>query len=121
MEKKWRRISDAVIYSFFVSQSNSPQLDNEDLKQTDRDDLEEMDLKWQMDMLTMRDRRFIKKTGRNLDANRTYTIGFDMSKVECYNCHKRGHFARECRSQGTTGIKILLEELSQWRYLLLML
>nr|GEX07642.1 hypothetical protein [Tanacetum cinerariifolium] len=21
-----------------------------------------------------------------------------MSKVECYNCHRRGHFARECRS-----------------------
>nr|GEV74176.1 putative reverse transcriptase, RNA-dependent DNA polymerase [Tanacetum cinerariifolium] len=24
--------------------------------------------------------------------------GFDMSKVECYNCHRKGHFARECRS-----------------------
>nr|GEV13251.1 retrovirus-related Pol polyprotein from transposon TNT 1-94 [Tanacetum cinerariifolium] len=36
------------------SQSNSPQLDNEDLKQIDPDDLEEMDLKWQMVMLTMR-------------------------------------------------------------------
>nr|GFA17816.1 hypothetical protein [Tanacetum cinerariifolium] len=23
---------------------------------------------------------------------------FDKSKVECYNCHKRGHFARECRA-----------------------
>nr|GFC75733.1 hypothetical protein [Tanacetum cinerariifolium] len=36
---------------FFASQSNSPQLDNEDLKQIDIDDLE-MDLKWQMAMLT---------------------------------------------------------------------
>ncbi|GJR24304.1 ribonuclease H-like domain-containing protein [Tanacetum coccineum] len=26
------------------------------------------------------------------------TIGFDKSKVECYNCHKKGHFARECRA-----------------------
>ncbi|GKD40951.1 putative reverse transcriptase domain-containing protein [Tanacetum coccineum] len=26
------------------------------------------------------------------------TIGFDKSKVECYNCHKRGHFSRECRA-----------------------
>nr|GEW25960.1 putative ribonuclease H-like domain-containing protein [Tanacetum cinerariifolium] len=33
-------LSDAVIYSFFASQSNSPQLDNEDLKQIDPDDLE---------------------------------------------------------------------------------
>ncbi|GJQ94697.1 ribonuclease H-like domain-containing protein [Tanacetum coccineum] len=23
---------------------------------------------------------------------------FDKSKVECYNCHKRGHFARECKA-----------------------
>nr|GEW96954.1 putative ribonuclease H-like domain-containing protein [Tanacetum cinerariifolium] len=38
-------LSDAVIYSFFASQSNSPQLDNEDLKQIDPDDLEEIDLK----------------------------------------------------------------------------
>nr|GEX17104.1 hypothetical protein [Tanacetum cinerariifolium] len=44
-------LSDAVIYSFFASQSNSPQLDNEDLKQIDPDDLEEIDLKWQMAML----------------------------------------------------------------------
>nr|GEU29131.1 putative ribonuclease H-like domain-containing protein [Tanacetum cinerariifolium] len=49
-------LSDAVIYSFFASQSNSPQLDNKDLKQIDVDDLEEMDLKWQMAMLTMRAR-----------------------------------------------------------------
>nr|GEU39303.1 hypothetical protein [Tanacetum cinerariifolium] len=31
-------------------------------------------------------------------SNGTDTIGFDMSKVECYNCHRRGHFAKECRS-----------------------
>nr|GEX10262.1 hypothetical protein [Tanacetum cinerariifolium] len=91
-------LSDAIIYSFFVSQSNSPQLDNEDLKQIDADDLEEMDLKWQMAMLTMRAMRFLQRTERNLGANGTTSIGFDMSKVECYNCHRRGHFARECRS-----------------------
>nr|GEV04857.1 retrovirus-related Pol polyprotein from transposon TNT 1-94 [Tanacetum cinerariifolium] len=43
-------LSNAVIYSFFSSQSTSPQLDNEDLKQIDVDDLEEMDLRWQMAM-----------------------------------------------------------------------
>ncbi|GJW18789.1 putative ribonuclease H-like domain-containing protein, partial [Tanacetum coccineum] len=91
-------LSNAVISSFFASQSNSSQLDNEDLKQIDPDDLEEMDLKWQMAMLTMRARRFLKKTGRNLGINGTDTIGFDKTKVECYNCHIRGHFARECRA-----------------------
>nr|GEZ55914.1 hypothetical protein [Tanacetum cinerariifolium] len=39
-------LSDAVIYSFFASQPNSPQLDNEDLQQIHPDDLEEMDLRW---------------------------------------------------------------------------
>ncbi|GJZ66549.1 hypothetical protein Tco_0623245 [Tanacetum coccineum] len=38
--------ADEVMFSFFVNQSNSPQLDNEDLEQIDTDDLEEMDLKW---------------------------------------------------------------------------
>nr|GEX06081.1 hypothetical protein [Tanacetum cinerariifolium] len=95
-------LSDAVIYSFFASQSNSPQLENDDLKQIDVDDLEEMDLKWQMAMLTMRAKRFLQRTGRNLRANVTTSIGFDMSKVECYNCHRRGHFARECRSPRDT-------------------
>nr|GEZ52532.1 putative ribonuclease H-like domain-containing protein [Tanacetum cinerariifolium] len=47
-------LSNVVIYSFFASQSSSPQLDNKDLKQIDADDLEEMDLKWQMAMLTMK-------------------------------------------------------------------
>nr|GEU99750.1 hypothetical protein [Tanacetum cinerariifolium] len=69
-------LSDAVIYSFFAK----------------------LDLRWQMAMLTMRARRFLKRTERNLGANGTDTIKFDMSKVDCYNCHRRGHFARECRS-----------------------
>nr|GEW34937.1 hypothetical protein [Tanacetum cinerariifolium] len=64
----------------------------------DVDDLEEMDLKWQMAMLTMRARRFVQKTGRNLGVNGPTSIGFDMNKVECYNCHRTGHFARKCRS-----------------------
>nr|GEV02977.1 putative reverse transcriptase domain-containing protein [Tanacetum cinerariifolium] len=42
----------------------------------DADDLEEMDLKWQMAMFPVR--------------------------VKCYNCHKKGHFVRECRSPKDT-------------------
>nr|GEY03107.1 hypothetical protein [Tanacetum cinerariifolium] len=87
---------NAVIYSLFASQYNSPQLDNYDLKQINADDLEEIDLQWQMAMLTIRARRFLQRTGRNLGASGTTSIGFEMSKVECYNCHIRGDFAREC-------------------------
>nr|GEY13355.1 ribonuclease H-like domain-containing protein [Tanacetum cinerariifolium] len=65
---------------------------------TDVDDLEEMDLRWRMAMLTMRARRFLQKTGKNLRANGPTSMGFDMSKVECYNCHRKGYFAKKCRS-----------------------
>ncbi|GKD90564.1 ribonuclease H-like domain-containing protein, partial [Tanacetum coccineum] len=57
-----------------------------------------MDLRWQMAMLTIRARRLLKKTGRKFYVNSTETIGFDKSKVKCYNCHKRRHFTRECRA-----------------------
>nr|GEU49446.1 putative ribonuclease H-like domain-containing protein [Tanacetum cinerariifolium] len=51
-----------------------------------------------MAMLIMRARRFLQKTGKNLEANGPTSMGFDMSKVKCYNRHRKGHFARECRS-----------------------
>nr|GEV77289.1 putative ribonuclease H-like domain-containing protein [Tanacetum cinerariifolium] len=51
-----------------------------------------------MTILTMRARRFLQKTGRNLGVKGTKNIGFDKTKVECYNCHRRGHFTMECRA-----------------------
>nr|GFA19924.1 hypothetical protein [Tanacetum cinerariifolium] len=49
--------ADDVMFSFFTSQSNTPQLDNKDLEHIDTDDLDEMDLKWQVAMITMRGNR----------------------------------------------------------------
>ncbi|GJY64234.1 ribonuclease H-like domain-containing protein [Tanacetum coccineum] len=66
-------LSDATVYAFLANQLNRSQLVHEDLEQIHEDDLEEMDLK-------------------------SDTAGYDKSKVECFNCHKMGHFARECRS-----------------------
>nr|GEX79509.1 hypothetical protein [Tanacetum cinerariifolium] len=84
----------------FVSSSNTNSTTDSKI---DVDDLEEMDLRWQMSMLTIKDRRFFQKTGRNLGDNRVTSMGFDMSKVECYNCHRKGHFTRECRFQPSGG------------------
>ncbi|GKA70202.1 putative ribonuclease H-like domain-containing protein [Tanacetum coccineum] len=67
-----------------LAQPNTPQLDQEDLEQLYPDDLEEMDLQCEMAMLTIRARRFIKRTRRKLDIN-GQKVGFDKSKVECYN------------------------------------
>ncbi|GKD49061.1 ribonuclease H-like domain-containing protein [Tanacetum coccineum] len=75
------------------------ELDHEDLDQVDEYDLEELDLKWQVAMISMRINKFQKKTGRKLQFDAKEPVGFDKTKVECFNCHKTGHFARECRSK----------------------
>ncbi|GJT58328.1 hypothetical protein Tco_0993382 [Tanacetum coccineum] len=72
-----------------LNQPNSPQLNSEDLQKIHSDDLEGMDLRWQMAMLTIRAGRFLKNTRRKFYVNGTEIIGFD-----------KGHFARECRAPG---------------------
>ncbi|GJV96803.1 hypothetical protein Tco_1548380 [Tanacetum coccineum] len=59
----------AVICAFLASQPSCPQLSQEDLEQIHPDDLEEMVLQWEMAMLTIRARRFIKRTGKKLNIN----------------------------------------------------
>nr|GEV77840.1 putative ribonuclease H-like domain-containing protein [Tanacetum cinerariifolium] len=88
---------DATVYAFLASQPNGSQRVHEDLVQIHEDNLEEMDLKWQLALLGMRTRKFFQKTGRKITINRSDTVGYDKSKVECFNYHKLGHFARECR------------------------
>nr|GEY64672.1 ribonuclease H-like domain-containing protein [Tanacetum cinerariifolium] len=56
-----------------LSASTLPNVDS--LSNIDADDLEEMDLKWQMAMLTMRARKFLQKTGRNLGVNGPTSMG----------------------------------------------
>nr|GEX06544.1 putative ribonuclease H-like domain-containing protein [Tanacetum cinerariifolium] len=62
------------------------------------DDIEEMDIKWNMALLSMRADMFWKKTGKKISIQGSDVAGFDKSKVECFNYHKMGHFVRECRA-----------------------
>ncbi|GJV35135.1 ribonuclease H-like domain-containing protein [Tanacetum coccineum] len=60
--------TDELMHSFFANHSSGPQLDREDLEQIDEFDLEEMDLKWQVAMISMRLKKFYKKTRRKLQS-----------------------------------------------------
>nr|GEW28661.1 retrovirus-related Pol polyprotein from transposon TNT 1-94 [Tanacetum cinerariifolium] len=61
-------LSDAIVYAFLANQSNVSQLVHEDLEQIHEDDLEEMDLKWQLALLSMR----AKRGPRNQDSRNKY-------------------------------------------------
>nr|GEV12393.1 putative ribonuclease H-like domain-containing protein [Tanacetum cinerariifolium] len=63
-------------------------------------DLEEMDLKWQMAMLSVRVHKFEQKAGRKIDFDKKGSARFNKKKGRCYKCQQRGHFARECREKG---------------------
>nr|GEU65144.1 putative ribonuclease H-like domain-containing protein [Tanacetum cinerariifolium] len=91
-------ISQDTACAYIASQSSGSQIKFEDINQIDKDGMEEMDIKWNMALLNMRADRFWKKTKKNIRIQGTDVAGFDKLKVECLNCHKMGHFARECRA-----------------------
>ncbi|GJX64355.1 hypothetical protein Tco_0298698 [Tanacetum coccineum] len=69
-------------YSFFANLSSGSQLDHEDLEQLDEFDLEEMDLKWQVALISMRMKKFYKNTGRRLQFEAKEPVGFNKTKEE---------------------------------------
>nr|GEZ40124.1 ribonuclease H-like domain-containing protein [Tanacetum cinerariifolium] len=106
-------LNDDVICAFLASQPSSSQLVNEDLEQIHPDDLEEIDLKWQMAMLTMRAKRFQKNIGKKLNLNENETVSFDKTKMECFNCHRRATLQENVKHQVEPAVKTLNAKTSE--------
>nr|GEY61517.1 ribonuclease H-like domain-containing protein [Tanacetum cinerariifolium] len=80
-----------VLHSFVAKNELTQQLAYEIFEQ-----MEELDIKWQMAMLSLRINRFQKKTGRKINFNNKDPAIFDKRKARCYNCLQLRHFVREC-------------------------
>ncbi|GJR03923.1 putative ribonuclease H-like domain-containing protein [Tanacetum coccineum] len=93
-------IIEDVLQSFVADTEPEQQLAYEDFDQIEKLDLEEMDLKWQMAMLSVRVHKFEQKAGRKIDFDKKESARFNKKKVRCYKCLQRGYFARECRTKG---------------------
>nr|GEZ02979.1 hypothetical protein [Tanacetum cinerariifolium] len=93
-------LSDAIVYAFLANQPNGSQLMHEDLKQIHEYDLEEIDLKWQLALLSMRAKRFFQKTGKKITINGSDTAGYDKAKEN------------RTRNQETTRRKVNVEDTS---------
>ncbi|GJU09871.1 putative ribonuclease H-like domain-containing protein [Tanacetum coccineum] len=91
-------VSDNTVYAFMVANPNGSNVLHQDLEHIHEDDLGAMDLKWQLSLLSVRAKKYYQRTGKKIFINVNDTVGYDKSKVECYNYHKLGHFSRECRA-----------------------
>ncbi|GKA92015.1 hypothetical protein Tco_0813940 [Tanacetum coccineum] len=75
-------VIEDVLQSFVADTEPEQQLAYEDFDQIEKLDLEEMDLKWQMAMLSVRVHKFEQKAGRKIDFDKKESARFNKKKIQ---------------------------------------
>nr|GEZ70839.1 hypothetical protein [Tanacetum cinerariifolium] len=96
-----------TVFAYIVSQSNGSQFKYEDINQIDEDDTEEMDIKWNMALLSMRADRFWKKTRKKITIQGTDVAGFDKSKDWCYMANEEKNHALVADEEAPTEFALM--------------
>ncbi|GJV15134.1 hypothetical protein Tco_1360457 [Tanacetum coccineum] len=97
-------LSDATIYAYLATQPNGSQVVHEDLEQIHEDDLDEMDLKWQLALLSMKARKFYQRTGKKIIINGSDTAGYDKKKNRSQDSSRRTVNVEESSSKSMLAI-----------------
>ncbi|GJV15824.1 hypothetical protein Tco_1361147 [Tanacetum coccineum] len=74
-------VSDNTMYAFMVENPNGSNVIHQDLEKIHEDDLEAMDLKWKLSLLSVREKKYYQRTGKNIFINANDTAGYDKSKT----------------------------------------
>ncbi|GJZ07634.1 putative ribonuclease H-like domain-containing protein [Tanacetum coccineum] len=91
--------SDNTMFAFRVENPNGSNLLQQDIEQIQEDDLEKNGFEVADLSAKYEGKKVLSyRTGKKIFINSNDTARYDKSKVECFNCHKMGHFARECRA-----------------------
>nr|GEV42135.1 ribonuclease H-like domain-containing protein [Tanacetum cinerariifolium] len=111
-------ISQETACAYIPSQSNGSQIKFEDINQIDKDDMEEMDIKWNMALLSMRADRFWKKTGKKITIQGSDVAGFDKSKDWSFMGNEQKDHALVVDQEVPTEFAVMAKTSAKMRYLI---
>nr|GEZ84935.1 hypothetical protein [Tanacetum cinerariifolium] len=100
-------ISQDTTCTYIASQSSSSQIKFKDINQIDKDDMEEMDIKWNIALLSMRADKFWKKTGKKISIQGTDVAGFDKSKDWSYMANDEENHALVAEKEAPTEFALM--------------
>ncbi|GKC90711.1 hypothetical protein Tco_1151360, partial [Tanacetum coccineum] len=97
-------LSDATIYAYLATKPNGSQVVHDDLDQIHEDDLDEMDLKWQLALLNMKARKFYQRTGKKIIINGSDTASYDNKRSRSQDSSRRIVNVEEASSKAMLAI-----------------